>query len=108
MADKNEVFVLARRRKDNVEMILGRKYIAEYPHVFEEVRMVSSKPTKITVAPVVDDVADADITMEFSTEAGFTEPESIDEYRAALDVLEVEYKPQHGIPGLRKLYEENK
>lgn len=108
MADKNEVFVLARRREDNVKMILGRKYIAEYPHVFEEVKVATSKPTKITVAPVVDDVADADITMAFSTEAGFTEPESIDEYRAALDVLGVEYKPQHGIPGLRKLYEESK
>ena len=111
MADKNDVFVLARRREDGVVMVLGRKLIAEYPHEFEEIRSLSSKATKVTkatVAPVSNDDSDADITMAFSTEAGFTEPESIDEYRAALDVLEVEYKPQHGLPGLRKLYEENK
>jgi len=97
-----------------VVMVLGRKLIAEYPSEFEEIGSIPSKATKVTkavVAPVSDDdgtTGDADITMAFSAEAGFTEPESIDEYRSALDVLEVEYKPQHGLPGLRKLYEENK
>lgn len=56
--------------------------------------------------PVVED--EPDVSLEFNTGKGFTEPETLEEYRAALDKLGVEYKPQHGIPGLQKLYEDNK
>jgi hypothetical protein len=111
MADKNDVFVLARRREDNVEMVLGRKFINQYPHLFEEIGFSPAsvvKRTKIEEVPVVVEVEDTDISMEFNTKQGFTEPESVEEYRAALDVLGVDYLPQHGIPGLKKLYEENK
>lgn len=106
MADKNDVFVLARRRDDNVVMVLGRKLIAQYPHKFEEVGTTSTKAVKREEVPEI--IEETDISMEFNTEQGFTEPETIDEFRAALDKLGVDYKPQHGIPGLRKLYEANK
>jgi hypothetical protein len=112
MANKNDVFVLARRRADGSEMVLGRQFIMEYPHLFEEVtRSVGLvKDIKIEKVPVKEEVVleATDISMSFSTANGFTEPETIEEFRAVLDKLEVEYKPQHGLPGLKKLYEDNK
>lgn len=108
MANKNEVYVTARRRLDNVLMVLGRGFIAQYPHLFEEVVKVDAiahRALDVKIEKVPEPVVeDAEVSMEFNTEKGFTEPETIEEFRTALDLLGVEYKPQHGIPGLMKLY----
>lgn len=109
MANKNEIFVTARRRADDVIMVLGRGFIAKHPHLFEEIIMADKIAHKIVEAATIEKVPEpapeeAEVSMEFSTEKGFTEPETIDEFRTALDLLGVEYKPQHGLPGLMKLY----
>lgn len=105
MANKNEIYVTARRRADDVLLVLGRSFVREYPHLFEEVIKVDKIANRI-LDPLIEEVEseDTDISMEFSTEKGFTEPETIDEFRAALDKMGIEYKPQHGLPGLKKLY----
>ena len=107
MADKNETFVLARRRKDGVEMILGRKLIAKDPHIFEEIGCTATK-TKVIVVPEDTVPEDADISMDFNT-ADFENYKgkaltNVDEYREALDDMGVEYKMTHGMPGLKKLF----
>jgi len=106
MADKNDTFVLARRRKDGVEMVLGMMFLDQYPHVWEVIGK-PSVPKKVVVKEE-EKVEEPDISGEFNTVLGVTEPTTLEEYRSALDILGVEYKPQHGIPGLKKLYEEAK